>query len=103
MQNHGIHFHICRHQYRVLYNFEDLHTIGNLHQHMHKFMTKDHQVEVYEDMTNLDFKQINIDELEEVPHSYKRGTILPARKKNAKASQNPNILVVVQREARKDI
>ena len=84
----GIHFHICRHQYRVLYNFEDLHTIGNLHQHMHKFMTKDHQVEVYEDMTNLDFKQINIDELEEVPHSYKRGTILPARKKNRTKSRD---------------
>ena len=67
MQNHGIHFHICRHQYRVLYNFEDLHTIGNLHQHMHHFMTKDHQVRVYEDMINGNFKQINIDELEEVP------------------------------------
>ena len=67
MQNHGIHFHICRHQYRVLYNFEDLHTIGNLHQHMHHFMTKDHQVRVYEDMINDNFKQINIDELEEVP------------------------------------
>lgn len=54
-------------QYRVLYNFEDLHTIGNLHQHMHHFMTKDHQVRVYEDMINDNFKQINIDELEEVP------------------------------------
>ena len=80
----GIHFHICRHQYRVLYNFDHLHTIANLHQHMYQFMSKEHQVGVYEDMINVNFKQINIDELEVVPHSFKRGTILPSRKKKRK-------------------
>eukprot|EP00943_MAST-04B_sp_MAST-4B-sp1_P005525 g5525.t1 len=84
-------YHFCIHQYFVIKRLRQEELLPNMLLANFPFMTKEYQLNLYNDIIDENYTYIKLDELEMIPHSYKRGLLRKPRGRPKRRKRKRNV------------